>query len=416
MIACKQCQTTNGLDSKFCKNCGQPLADDAITTATVKHEQMVREGYSLFNAGLTGQALLIAQAAVEENANSANALSLLGMCYERLGQLAEALECFERVLTIMPDSALERMKVSQLRNSLTTHIKTDSKLNKRFALISGLSALAIITFAGLAIALGGKNKPVAANVIAPSTTTPTIEAKPFNVAEQQPQTMVVAQQTPQNPMVPNPQPLREPLRTQPTDNQSRNDSSQDYASNRSDGEIDNPIRPVNPSLLQQAPTVIIPSADQAKPGNSGDPAPSVDTGTKTTPATEAKNDPPKDDPGVIEITVSKPRNQESAGGNDSSPNQLQALMKTARNEFLIGKYDSAARSYERALQHGGDQGTINQRLGMCYEKLGRTSDAVAAYTRAASAFEYAINSGQGDSKRLKSGLDSCKQAIKLLKG
>ena len=70
MIACKQCQTPNGLDSKFCKNCGQPLSDDAIRNATGKHDQMVKEGYALFNAGLTNEALLVAQAAVEENPTS----------------------------------------------------------------------------------------------------------------------------------------------------------------------------------------------------------------------------------------------------------------------------------------------------------------------------------------------------------
>jgi tetratricopeptide (TPR) repeat protein len=417
MIACKQCQIQNGLDSKFCKNCGQPLPDDAIQVATDKHEKMVREGYSLFNAGLTGEALLVAQAAVEENPQSANAFSLLGMCFERLGQLAEALDCFERVLTIMPDSPLERMKVSQLRANLTNHIKSDSKLNKKFALISAACAVVIVALAGITISMIGTHKAVAATVMPATVIPPTVEAKPFNVSEQtsQPPVAQPAQPVVQNPMVANPQPLRE-LPRQQNDNSDRNDSAQDSPSSRSDNESDTPIKPVNPALFSGASATIPSASDPKTTSNSGDPAPSVDTGNRpTAPAAEVKEEAPKDDPGVIEITVSKARNQDS-GGTENSPNRLQALMKTARNEFMLGKYDAAAKAYERALQNGGDQGTINQRLGMCYERLGRTSDAVAAYTHAASAFEYALNSGQGDSKRLKSGLDSCKQAIKLLKG
>ena len=51
MIACKHCQSQNGLDAKFCKICGLALPESAIQEATQKHEQLISEGYALFNAG-----------------------------------------------------------------------------------------------------------------------------------------------------------------------------------------------------------------------------------------------------------------------------------------------------------------------------------------------------------------------------
>jgi tetratricopeptide (TPR) repeat protein len=83
---------------------------------------------------------------------------------------------------------------------------------------------------------------------------------------------------------------------------------------------------------------------------------------------------------------------------------------------MLGHYDMAVKAYERAIMAGGDSAPINQRIGMCYEKLGKTDDAAVAYNRAIASYQGALNAGTGDSKRLKSGLDACKQALKLLKG
>jgi tetratricopeptide (TPR) repeat protein len=400
MISCKHCQTQNGLDAKFCKNCGQALPDDQLQEAVQKHEQMVSEGYTLFNAGRTEDAMTIALAAVSENPNSSNAQSLLGMCYERTGQLTEALECFERVLAQNPDSALDRIKVTQLRHALTNHLRTDNRKQNRWALAASATIVLVIIAFGIFVSSHSTQRAVADN-IQPSAINP-IETKPFPGVVQSvppatqpvPNSNVVTTPTPSP--TPEPELPRAAAKTkEPTDT----DNSDAIP----------PVTPSAPGLNLNNALSVTPE----KTNNTVDPQPTTETAH--TPQPDPVPATPKDDPGVIEIQVSHSSHTTERAGEPTG-NQLQALMKTAREQFLLGRYDSSSRSYEQALRAGGDSAIINQRLGMCYEKTGKSSDAVAAYGRAASAFESALNSGQGDSKRLKSGLDSCRQAIKLLKG
>jgi tetratricopeptide (TPR) repeat protein len=124
-------------------------------------------------------------------------------------------------------------------------------------------------------------------------------------------------------------------------------------------------------------------------------------------------------PGIMEITVVSQNGKPTANGGNASgmhANGVEALLRTARNQYQVGDYSSAANSYERALRAGADPASSNQRLAQCYEKLGRNADAVAAYSRAADAFQAELDAGKGDKSRLSSAIDSCKQAIKVLGG
>jgi tetratricopeptide (TPR) repeat protein len=409
MIPCKHCQTVNGLDSKFCKSCGLALPEDAIAEAAHKHEQLLTEGYSLFNAARTSDAILVAQAAIEQNPNSAGAHSLLAMCFERTGQTAEALEEFERVLAINPDSALDRIKVTQLRSALTTQLKADtSRGSHRLALSGALMAVLLVSAIGAVFAMTKTPSAVAQSAAPSRTSVLPEEARPFSPTPQG--AAVVAGVNPATDTKPDSQKIADnavrkaaplPTTDSPTD---KADSGDDKSVN---GAI--PVTPgVPPGVDLTHAKAEIPQAAQAKTeAGQADPAPKEEP---------KQPEPPKETPGIIEIQVSHPRGVATSGAEGASPNQLQALTRAAREQFLLGRYDSAARSYERALAAGGDQASINQRLGMCYERLGKSGEAVAAYNRAANAYQVALNSGQGDSRRLKSGLDSCRQAIRMLKG
>lgn len=430
MIACKVCQTHNGIDAKFCKSCGQALPEDAIQEALQRHEQMIAEGYTLFNAGRTEDAILVATAAVEENSNSVNALSLLGMCYERTGQFAEALECFEKVLGQNPDSALDRMKVTQLRHSLTSHIAADHSRHRNVALLCACGAVVLLCLGGVvyALSLGDhKTEIVASNAPAKTSdsgelgfqkgsgsfqVTPTSSGAPVtqqtsNQSDGAGSASADKSNTPQT------VPQTQSNTVAPTDKQTKDD-------------IGDPVdtKGIVPPITVQWPGAPVGQATQTQDhatAQANDPQPTPDSNRpdpqKTAANGNAATDPaPAPDNGVVDIKVSQPAGTADSSQASSSPNMLQALMKTGRDQFLLGHFDASSRSYESALRAGGDAATINQRLGMCYEKLGKADAAIAAYSRAATAFQGELSSGQGDSKRLKSGLDSCKQAIKLLKG
>jgi len=124
-----------------------------------------------------------------------------------------------------------------------------------------------------------------------------------------------------------------------------------------------------------------------------------------------------DEPGTIEINVTN-RHTPRGGSQDvdDSAATEQVLSKVARNEFQLKRYDSAANAYEKLLKNGGDAASINQRLGQCYEHLGKKEDAVSAYKRAASVLKANMGSGRGNSAGQKAALDTVQTAIKVLGG
>src|SRR5438270_794796 len=392
MIACKHCQSQNGLDAKFCKICGLALPESVVQEATQKHEQLISEGYELFNAGRTEEALAIANAAVEEGA-TASALSLLGLCFERSGQLAEALECFERVLTINPDSALDRIKVTQLRASLTSHMHAPPPGSRRTALVAAICAVVLILSAGGVVAISGGHRAVAETNTSPIK----VDEKGFvpdtlQATMNGPQSAVTKPaETPATIQAPA-QNLPNPAAVAPSNTRDNSEATTARDSEPQVPEIGGPIpfKPNVPPGIDPKSVKVEPSPTaQTTPANA-DPQPKVDAASAQAPDTKEPEN------GLIDIRVLRPGTSTSEPG--SGANELEALLRTAREQMMIGRHQSAARSYERALQLGGNQAMINQRLGMCYEKLGRSSDAVMAYSRAASAYQGELESGHGDSK------------------
>jgi hypothetical protein len=178
-------------------------------------------------------------------------------------------------------------------------------------------------------------------------------------------------------------------------------------------------QPVNP-LANPEIKAIQPDSQQAVPANSSnanvgapkdnqqDPDPSAVT-------TIAKPPDSQDPPPVVDIKLSDPTQTQ---GSDMAinANGLDAMVRSARGQYQVGNYQTAANTYERALKAGADPATVNQRLGQCYEKLGRNSDAADAYSRAIAALQNQINGGKGNKDRLLAALDSSRQALKNLQG
>jgi tetratricopeptide (TPR) repeat protein len=88
-------------------------------------------------------------------------------------------------------------------------------------------------------------------------------------------------------------------------------------------------------------------------------------------------------------------------------------MKAAQEQYLVGQFAKAASLYEQALRAGGDPGRVNQRIGQCYERLGKTSEAIAAYTRAEANLQSAVNSGRTSAKPT---LEAVQRALRNLRG
>lgn len=407
MVACKKCNYSNSLDSKFCRQCGAELDADDVAAATAELDALIAQGFHAFNEGRTEEALLIGESAAKSNPASASALSLKGMCHEREGQIAEALECYERVVALNPDSALDKIKITQLRNHLAGRAAAVPASNRPRAILGGVAAVVLVAAgASIAAVLTGSTPG--------DSTTRTALAEPtVNGFDAMPPG-AVANTAPSaagnEAGVPNPGAAGTP--GQPQGNTGGGIATPN---------LDNvpptlppvgpggflPVTPQGPiGPVETRPTEAQGQQPPQRPAGADDP---VDPVLTRGPSTE----PPRENPGVIDIRVSSGP-PAGLGGSAVDSNGIEALSRTARQQFQLGKYEDAARSYEQLVRRGGDPGASNQRLGQCYERLNKKTEAVAAYTRAVAAFDAQIKAGKGDSA--KTGLDACKTALKILQG
>lgn len=438
MVSCKNCSAQNSLDSTFCKRCGASLPDDEIQLAKEKLESVVADGYKIFSAGRTDEAMQIAETAVSANPTSTAALSLKAMCHERLGQVAEALECHERVLAIDPDSMIDKIKVNDLRNLLVARSSIASVPDRRMAIVGAVAAFVLVASIGVVIAKSGRGEPVASKEpVSNSITDPSVvrfDSPQFTAPGAATKTDANQESDPST--TANPNQNNNTVQTPPAAEANR---GQQPERQNNPGPVlppataGNQLPNINGSIGGGAPNGVLtvePSADlrrqmeaarQAAQNNNGNSAPTQKPNEGNDPSPEDVTPPAKQQaPGIMEITVvsgnGKTSGDNSGGDPSSRANGVEALLRTARNQYQVGEYASAATAYERALRAGADAGSGNQRLAQCYEKLGRNSDAVAAYGRASDAFQAQLDAGKGDKTRLSAAIDSCKQAIKVLGG
>jgi hypothetical protein len=142
----------------------------------------------------------------------------------------------------------------------------------------------------------------------------------------------------------------------------------------------------------------------------------------STPTTSTTDKPLKapEDPGQIIISVhpgSGGARRPGSGGSDPvGGNGLASLVRVGSQQFQLGNYAGAARSYEQAVENGGDGIILNRRLAQAYERLGRTNDAAEAYRKCISSIDAALAAGRGNRESLSSTRGLCVQALKVLGG
>jgi tetratricopeptide (TPR) repeat protein len=94
---------------------------------------------------------------------------------------------------------------------------------------------------------------------------------------------------------------------------------------------------------------------------------------------------------------------------------VEALRRTAQNQFELGHYAQAAAAYEQVARAGGNSPKVQQRLGQCYENAGNTSAAAKAFNSAVAMYQNEIRAGHNiDANKL--GLAASLQALKVVGG
>lgn len=441
MVNCEHCQTKNSLDSLFCKVCGREVPEAARLSAREENNRLVTEGYSLMGEGRTDEAALIARAALENDPSSAGALSLLGMVAEREGDMVAALEFYERVLILNPDSALDKVKVNQLRQALSRKVNAAPAPDRRLAFAGFAAATLLMTALG-AIVATMTTRPVAAN------TTPVEEKSNLVASNMSPfavmnpgKPTVGAQTQNQNPNPQDVQPLNEENQGNPVEQnnvnrqrpvQSRVGEQPNWRSNRGErvNALPNPVANGaaqsvgnnNDSSEQEVRPWVPPNVNIERSGANDPNEPTADTNRGSSVASNSGSAgnsapaPSSEKKGVVIINRLDRSKGNGGGGQEvpeNDPNGAEAALRAGRAQQLSGNFEGAARSYEQARRMGKDDGNTNQKLAIANERRGKKSEAIAAYQRAILHLEADVRNGKPGAK---DKLESTKQALRVLQG
>ena len=446
MVSCRQCATLNTLDSAYCRKCGVALPAEDVTEAQAKLDSLVAKGFTSFNEGRTDEALAIAENALDSNPTMVLALSLASDVFVRRGDLATALDYADKVVELNPDSDLDRIRRNQLRTRIQSEIRV-AEPDRRSAMVAAVAAVVLVGCIG---AIGAKflsqpkaedktgvvaNLTPSQNLVNPTGTLGAANSNPTTGSTPAAGGTGVGNGTPSN---------IQNTGGGDTGNENRGDETTNsgYSDRRrNDGNQSFPLSRFNgDSLPAVGSTTVTPLRPNVPEGGSVDPQPQPET-NPTSEANKIKTDPgkttekglsvppePEPDPGQITISVrrpgtSSPRVNNTAGGTvpvtgaePISGAGVQALLRSASQQFQAGNLTASATSYERALANGADPISTNQRLGMVYERLGRNGEAINAYNRVIQAAQTVLGSGSGNSSRIQNALDTAKQAVRALGG
>ena len=413
MIACKHCNTQNSLDSTFCKRCGTGLPEDDLAIARLELEKIVAEGFSALASNWIEEAYAIAESATTADPSSVQALVLKCACHERRGEVAEALECAERIVELNPNSELDKIRRNQLRSALASVARTRPHSGRWVAAMGGVSVGVLILCCGVVFARNNSKQQdqnrVALNQALPNVAN--LGSSPSDAApETQPQTSLQndpAQQQPAQTRPAAPGSTEEDEQTSPVQRPARKQAAPESTGSATLPSIqpeDVEVKPVEPT----SPPVSISAPAPAK----------VTKSEATDPQPQPETQAPPVDHGQVDIRLHAGSRRINFGGSEPvvTGNSVRAYTRVADNEFQNGNYSAAASNLEQALKTGGDAAVLNQRLGQSYEHLGRISDAVTAFQRAVDAATAEIQSGQGDSTHLQRIKSLCESYLALHRG
>lgn len=408
MIACEKCGVANMADNRFCRECGESLARTTTAPRSEEDQKMVKDAQRLFAESRYDEAAIIADAILESDPYCVEALAIKGDCHERLGEYALALASYRDILTVDPESQLDRIRVARLEKIVSSgdiEIGPASPRRKT-AFAAAFAAMVLLVSSGSALILAtqGKEEPTPNQTVASSDH----QSSPFLPIPPVPSGYsgytLNNQAGPQNPDLEGLQdiantatPLVPKGTTQPMGGgilpRVSGETYDPSTPTRVEPEKVGPVRPnVGPGVLPQ------------NTAGNGDPDPPV------LPNNQSGGD------GRGMIVDVRPSQNNGTGGNNVTAEdrgaQIDTLIRVAREQQIMGNWAKAADAYEKALALGASPASTNQRLAQCYEKLGKTAEAIKAYERAIVAFE---KLDQND-VRVQTQIEACRQALKLLRG
>ena len=384
MVACPKCVTNNTLDSAFCKKCGAILPVAVIEEEQAKLKEIVTKGMESFQTGNLDEAMAVAEHSILTNPSYGEAYALKGLVHERKGQYAEALDSYETVVALNPDSTMDKIKLNQLRNAFATRQAGEPKMDRRGAALTAAAvAIACLAIGGISYGIMMSSKETKQSLAAKNSAQPnglltnqlntnptTLQATSVDSNRQNPEPGSVPPLGSDNNPVAN-------TRPQATSHRNSGGNSENFSSEV----VVEPNGPINPNPGHTLP-----------PGKDGNQIKNAPKGPDDPPVSQSgggdkgnQDPPPTANTSVMDVSISHKGADNGNKGNDSS--------------------GSSSTSSGKAFQR---QAQANQRNG-------KIAQAREAYQKAIDAYQKEIDSGKGDKDAAAAGINSSKQALKNLK-
>ncbi|MBL8067343.1 MAG: hypothetical protein JNM28_02750 [Armatimonadetes bacterium] len=405
LVVCAECSAKNTIDGAYCRQCGFPLPVEVRDEMKAEAEKMLIDGRQLLNDGRIDEAGLVADAVLEIDPSNANALALRGDIFEKDGMFAEALETYQRVQALRPDNAMDRIRTAHLEKLVAAgEIAVEEPHSARRGVLLVAAAGILLLSVGAALWVAGK--PAGKVDTQGWVANRTENASGFNTLDP---TMVPVVPSQTNIQSQGPGATGASADPPPTTGTVTRYPSNPSAGYTTRQDPENGLR--FPTELQPWD----PTAGRTVPQNPNPPANATEnTGAKPEQPANTGESQPKENPGVVDITVKKGSGVDNPG-TSAGAMTAEDLIRKARNLSIQEDYSGAAAAYEEAIKAGATTGATYQRLAQCYEKLGRKSDAVRNYRNAMGAFDRQIARGNA-SDSIKAARESCERAISALGG
>lgn len=449
---CPGCRARNPIGNKFCRECGQkiPLEENVLAQEEAQQAeaersrervaQLLTKAFTLSQQGKPGEALPLAEEAVELLPTSTSALTLCSTLYERLGQNDKAIAMMEKVVGLNPDSAVDVDKLDRLRRGvhllprrpLLTEEPLDESPRRWVPVAAAVAAGGLVLVIGIAALVKKLNqKPLAPLAVTEVTGTSGPNFFRGGVAQRPTQ---VPQSTgplsaPQ--MAARSDPFA-PIGSRPMGVAPQAPSDSSTRRPRPERPTGNPILP-NPrdvaAGVEGIPPVMVPSANTSNAGlpplggvqrnpeaiPAGPPVvPAPQPGPGTSPGT---SEPPAGENNNSYIRVREHANGDGTGNGGENRSSSVGLgsdpLLRAQTLQASGKYREALTGFREALAAGAAVGDIQQGIALCYQRLGEKAPARSAYQQAIQAFEAQVRAGRGV-EQAQRGISACRAALDVL--
>jgi len=155
---CARCGQDSPDQARFCRHCGAPLPaagtaptpPPAAATPEQRAQRLLEEAFRLSEEGRILAAVQACQQAITINPDSVSAHSLLGTLYERQGDRESAIHEYEQVLTLSPESTVERRRLNELMGVPTARERIAiSARTARLAITGGFLVVALVLVAAI---------------------------------------------------------------------------------------------------------------------------------------------------------------------------------------------------------------------------------------------------------------------------